>query len=91
MYEAYRIMNGQMIKMGNVIKDIKDGCKEKYLCKYQKIAPMFHDEDYEQANREARDLICELNGRGVRNNHVFSRSILLAFMPVSKQGLRILH
>jgi hypothetical protein len=32
---------------------------------------MFHDEDYEQANREARDFICKLNGRGVRNNPVF--------------------
>jgi hypothetical protein len=71
MYEACRIMNCQMIKMGNVIKAIKDSCKEKYLCKYQKIARMFHDEDYEQANREARELICELNDRGIRNNPVF--------------------
>jgi hypothetical protein len=86
MYEACRIMNSQMIKMGNVIKEINDSCKEKYLCKYQKIARIFHDEDYEQAKREARDLICELNGRGVRNNPVFLEVYIIGIDASIKAG-----
>jgi hypothetical protein len=56
-------MNSKMIKIGQVVRDIKDKSTEKWISRYQMIARMLHDEDYEQANREARDFICELNGQ----------------------------
>jgi hypothetical protein len=47
--------------------------------------------DYEQANREARDLICELNGREVRNYHVFLEVYIIGIDASIKQGIGILH
>jgi hypothetical protein len=43
-----------------------DDLKDKWLCKYQKIARDFFNEDYEQANREARDVLQELNGQKIK-------------------------
>jgi hypothetical protein len=50
-----------------VVKDIKDKSKNKWINRYQNIARKFHDEEYEQTNREARDFISELNSQSVRN------------------------
>jgi hypothetical protein len=46
-------MNGKLIKLSTVIRDIRDKSKEKWISRYQRIARMFHDEDYIQAYREA--------------------------------------
>jgi predicted SAM-dependent methyltransferase len=73
-----------MIKIEQVVRDIKDKGKEKWINRYQKIARMFHDEDYEQANREARDFICELNGQGVRNNSVRLEVYIISVDPSIK-------
>jgi hypothetical protein len=47
MYESCRILSSKLIKISDVIKDIKDKGKEKLVSRYQKIARMFYDEDYE--------------------------------------------
>jgi hypothetical protein len=47
---------------------------------------MFHDEDYEQANREARDFICELNGQGIRSNPVSLEVYIIGVDASIKEG-----
>jgi hypothetical protein len=67
MYESCRVLNSKLIRIGDVVKDIKDKSKNKWIDRYQNIAKKFHDEDYEQANGEDRDFIYELNSQNVRN------------------------
>jgi hypothetical protein len=57
-------MNGKIIKLNTIERDIRDKGKEKWVSRYQRIARMFHDEDYEQANREIRDFIGDLIIKG---------------------------
>jgi hypothetical protein len=54
MYEACRVLNSKLLKIGVIVKDIKGRSKEKWISKYQNLARKIHDEDYEQANREER-------------------------------------
>jgi hypothetical protein len=70
MIEACRLMNRKMIKIGNVIKDIKDSQKDKWVSKYQKIARDFFNEDYEQVNKEPRDVLQELYEQNIKNNTI---------------------
>jgi hypothetical protein len=46
------------------------------------VARLFFDEGYEQANREARDLIQELNAQSVRSHPENLMFILLELMQV---------
>jgi hypothetical protein len=48
MYESCRFFNSKLIRIGDVVKDIKDRSKEKWVSRHQKIARMFHDEDYDK-------------------------------------------
>jgi hypothetical protein len=66
MYESCRIMNSKLTRLGDVVKDVKDKNKEKWISKYQGLIRKFHDEEYEQVNREARDFICEMNSRNIK-------------------------
>jgi hypothetical protein len=43
--EVCRFMNRKLIKFENVVKDMKDNSKEKWYCKYEKIARDYFKED----------------------------------------------
>jgi hypothetical protein len=59
------MLNHKLIRIGEVAKNIKDKSKEKWVCRFQDIVRKFQDEDYEQANREARDFIYDFRGNNV--------------------------
>jgi predicted ATP-dependent endonuclease of OLD family len=50
--ESCRILNRKMIKIDNIIKDLKDNSKNKWINRYEKIASDFFNENYEQANKK---------------------------------------
>jgi hypothetical protein len=77
MYESCRMLNHKLIRIGEVAKNIKDKSKEKWVYRFHDIVRKFQDEDYEQANREARDFIYDL-----RENNVRSTSLSLELYTI---------
>jgi hypothetical protein len=71
MYEDMRKVCGVMFKhltrIGLTKKGLRDGDKETWYRKYQRIARSFFNEDYQQVNREASDTIDQMNNKGINN------------------------
>jgi hypothetical protein len=55
-----RFVNRRTIRIGTVIKNLKDTKQEKWYGKYHKIARDFFNGDYIKANTEAREAIGQI-------------------------------
>jgi hypothetical protein len=82
MYETCRLFNSKLIKIGEVAKDIKN----KRVSRYQNKARKYHDKDYEQANREVRDFIYELNDQNTRNTPLSLEVYIIGIGASIKEG-----
>jgi hypothetical protein len=86
MYESCRLLNSNTVKIGDVVKDIKDRSKNKWIDRYQNVVGKFDDEEYEQANREARDFIGELNDQNIRNTPLSLEIFIIGMDASIKAG-----
>jgi hypothetical protein len=56
MIASCRLLNSKLIRIGDMVKDIKDKSKIKWINRDKSIARKFHDEEYEHDNLEAREI-----------------------------------
>lgn len=71
MSEVCRSVIRRTTKIDVIIRNLKGASStknaRKWYCKYHKIARSFFNEDFEQSNRETREVINEFKGESLRN------------------------
>jgi hypothetical protein len=56
-----------LTRIGLTKEGLKDNDKDAWYRKYQRVARSFFNEDFEQANREAKDVIGQINNLNINS------------------------